>query len=121
MTEKNITLHGKQYPVIFDLQTIMNFEEITGHSIFGDNLSTMKSRIAIIMSAVLSADEKTDITIEAIVGDKDWQTAKDIIAAYVTIDALATEFFKIPDIEKQADEAEQPETTDEEKEDGAKN
>ena len=121
MTEKTITLHGKQYPVCFDLQTIMNFEEITGHSIIGDNLSTMKSRIAIIMSAVLSANPDTDLTIETVVGGKDWQTAKDIIAAYVIIDALAADFFKIPDIEKQADEAEQPETTDEEKEEGAKN
>lgn len=115
MTEKEITLHDKEYPVCFDLQTIMNFEEITGHSIFGDDLSTMKSRIVIIMSAVLSANPDTDLTIEAIMGDKDWQTAKDIIAAYVIIDALAADFFKIPDIEKQ------PEITDDEKEDGSKN
>ena len=110
MKEIKIKLHGKEYPVVFNLQTIINFEEIAGRSIFSDNLTTMKSRIALIMAAVLSADDKTDLTIEGIVGEKDWQATTDIIAAYTTIDALSSEFFKIPEIEKANDEAEASET-----------
>ena len=38
-----ITINGKQYPVIFDMQTIMNFEEVTsGKSFFTENLTTLK-------------------------------------------------------------------------------
>ena len=58
MTKKEITINGKQYPVIFDMQTIMNFEEVTGgKSFFTENLTTLKNRIALIIAAVTAADE----------------------------------------------------------------
>lgn len=106
MTESKITLHGQEYPVAFNLQTIINFEDITGHSIFGDDLTTMKSRIAMIMAAVLSADDKTALSINDIVGAKDWQATIEIIAAYAIVDGMSSDFFKIPEIEKKADETE---------------
>lgn len=112
MTESKITLHGQDYPVAFNLQTIINFEDIAGHSIFGDDLTTIKSRIAMIMAAVLSADEKTALTINDILGNKDWQATTEIIAAYAIVDSMSSDFFKIPEIEKNADEAEAPEGED---------
>lgn len=115
MTESKITLHGQEYPVAFNLQTIINFEDITGHSIFGDDLTTMKSRIAMIMAAVLSADDKTALTINDILGNKDWQATTEIIAAYAIVDSMSSDFFKIPEIEKNADEAEAPEGEDQPK------
>lgn len=115
MTESKITLHGQDYPVAFNLQTIINFEDIAGHSIFGDDLTTIKSRIAMIMAAVLSADEKTALTINDILGNKDWQATTEIIAAYAIVDSMSSDFFKIPEIEKNADEAEAPEGEDQPK------
>ena len=101
MKQKEITIQGKQYPVVFDLQTMMNFEEITnGQSFFGANLETLKSRVAIIAAAAISADEKTDLTVEAILGDKDYKAMQQIIAAYNIVMTLASVFFPIPEIEK---------------------
>lgn len=112
MTESKITLHGQDYPVAFNLQTIINFEDIAGHSIFVDNLTTMHSRVAMIMAAVLSADEDTALTINGILGNKDWQAATEIIAAYAIVDSMASDFFKIPEMEKNGDETEAPEGED---------
>ena len=102
MTQKEITINGKQYPVVFDLQTMMNFEEITnGTSFFGAPLDTLKNRVAIIAAAAaFSADDKTDLTVEAILGDKDYKAMQQIIAAYNIVMTLAGEFFPIPEIEK---------------------
>lgn len=115
MTESKITLHGQDYPVAFNLQTIINFEDIAGHSIFVDNLTTMHSRVAMIMAAVLSADEETALTINGILGNKDWQATTEIIAAYAIVDSMASDFFKIPEMEKNADKTEASEGEDQPK------
>ena len=48
MKQKEITINGKQYPVIFTLATLSNFEEITGKPFFKADLDIIKNRIAII-------------------------------------------------------------------------
>ena len=101
MTQKEITINGKQYPVVFDLQTMMNFEEITnGTSFFVAQLDTLKNRVAIIAAAAISAGNKTDLTVEAILGDKDYKAMQQIIRAFNIVMTLAGEFFPIPVIEK---------------------
>ena len=101
MTQKEITIQGKQYPVVFDLQTMMNFEEITnGTSFFGANLETLKNRVAIIAAAAISADDKTDLTVEKILAAKDFEAMRQIIEAYNIVMTLAGEFFNVPEIEK---------------------
>lgn len=101
MTKKEITINGKQYPVIFDMQTIMNFEEVTsGKSFFTENLTTLKNRIALIIAAVTAADENTQLEVKDITGNRSMAEVQQIIAAYTVIDSLAAEFFKIPEIEK---------------------
>ena len=101
MTKKEITIKGKQYPVAFDMQTIMNFEEVTsGKSFFTENLTTLKNRIALIIAAVTAADEDTPLEVKDLVGSRSLDDVQEIIAAYNIIDALAAEFFKIPEIEK---------------------
>ena len=114
MTQKEITINGKQYPVVFDLQTMMNFEEITnGTSFFGAPLDTLKHRVAIIAAAAISADDKTDLTVEGILGNKDYEAMQQIIKAYNVVMSLASEFFPIPEIEKKNNpEQEQPEGED---------
>lgn len=115
MKQNTITIQGNEYPVQYDLQTILNFEEIVEHSIFTDNLTTTKSRIALIMAAVLSADKDTDLTIASMMGDKSWDAAKQILTAYMTIDSMAADFFKIPQVESDIAEAEKQEQDENEK------
>ena len=101
MNKKEITINGKTYPVIFDMQTIMNFEEVTGgKSFFTENLTTLKNRIALIIAAVTAADENTSLEVKDITGNRTMAEVQQIIAAYAVIDQLAAEFFKIPEIEK---------------------
>ena len=101
MTKKEITIKGKQYPVAFDMQTIMNFEEVTeGKSFFTENHLTLKNRIALIIAAVTAADKDTPLEVKDLVGSRTLEDVQEIIAAYNVIDQLAAEFFKIPEIEK---------------------
>ena len=114
MNQKEITIQGKQYPVVVDMQTIMNYEEVTNcKSFFTEEFTTLKSRIALIIAAVITADEKTDLTVEAITGEKDIQAVQEIIAAYAVVMQLVGEFFKVPEIEPKD---EKPEETAEEEE-----
>lgn len=112
MKQKEITIQGKQYPVVVNLQTIMNFEDIANISIFEANLSTIKKRMALIYAAVLSADENTTLTIDDIKGNSDLEAIKVINAAYIVLSELVTEFFHIPEIEKK--EADQPDHKEDE-------
>jgi hypothetical protein len=112
MQQKEITIGGKTYPVVFTLKTMMNYEEITkGKSFFGETFDTFKSRIALIISAVFAADENADITVEQLTNAETWQEAQDIIKAYVAVMELSAKFFNIPEVEpkdeKPADETEE--------------
>lgn len=108
MKEKKITLSGKEYPVDFNMKTILNFEEISGTTFFVETFTTLKSRIALVMASVLTADENTDLTLEVMMGGKDVQAVRDVIQAYLSVNALASKFFEIPEAEKQ-NQPEQPE------------
>ena len=120
MNKKEITINGKQYPVIFDMQTIMNFEEVTsGKSFFTENLTTLRNRIALIIAAVTAADENTTLEVKDLVGSRTLEDVQEIIAAYNIIDSLAAEFFKIPEIEKKNNP--EPPTEEQQEETGAKN
>ena len=108
--KKEITIHGKQYPVAFDMQTMMNFEEIANKSFFESKFNTINDRVALIAAAVFTADKDSDITIEAIIGNKDWEAVKQIIAAYAIVAEVMEPFFPVPEIEKQNNpEPEHPE------------
>lgn len=110
--KKEITIAGVQYPVTFEFQTLLNFESITNSSFFDTNFTKTVDRMALIMAAVLSADENTSLTIEGMVGQKDWDAVKDIIAAYSIVMDLASAFFKVPEVVKQAEEQEAEEQKD---------
>lgn len=118
MNKKEITLRGKQYPVCFDMQTIINFEEITSQQFFtGVEFDTLKNRIAIVFAAILSADKDTDLDFATFMGKKDLETMQQIIKAYGVVAQLAGEFFKVSDVEKKNT----PEPTIEEEEESGKN
>ena len=107
MKQAEITIQGKQYPVIFTLATISNFEEITNQSFFEANLNTVKCRIALILAAALAADENTKLTVEDIKGSEDLEAYQQISAAFIVIGELSKAFFKVTDADKKADEEEQ--------------
>ena len=112
MKTKEITIGGKNYPVIFTLATISNFEEITGKPFFKADLDIIKNRIAIICAAAIAADENTKLTVEELRGNNDLEAYKQICTVYNTIIEMAAEFFHIPPTEKK--EAEQTAAEDEE-------
>lgn len=99
MQQKEITIGGKQYPIVFTLKTMMNYEEITGQSIFSASFDNFKERIALIISAIFAADEKTDITVEQLANAESWEAAQDIVKAYVAVMELSAIFFKLPAVE----------------------
>jgi hypothetical protein len=111
MKQKEITVNGKNYPVIFTLATLSNFEEITGKPFFKADLDMIKNRIAIICAAAIAADENTELTVEELRGNEDLEAYKQIGTVYNTIVEMAAEFFKIPLTDKK--EAEQPAKEDE--------
>ena len=119
MIKKEITIAGVQYPVQFDLDTIMLFEEIVEHSFFADEFKTLKSQMAITVAAALSADKDTKLTVDAILGAKDVQAYKEAVEAYTVVMELAGEFFKVPVVEQQ--QSEEPATEDELAEEKPKN
>ena len=100
MEKKEITINGKIYPVAFNLKTMMNFEEISGKTFFGEEFTHIKERIALIISAALAADEKTSLTADELIGAQDVKVVQDIMAACKIIMDMAGKFFHIPEIEK---------------------
>ena len=99
MKKKKITIQGVDYPVVFDMQAMLNFESIANKSFLGNDFHLTRDRIALIVGAVIAADEDTEITVEKVVGNKDFQAVKEIIEAYNTIMSLAEDFFDIPNVE----------------------
>lgn len=112
MKQDFITINGTNYPVIFTLLTLSNFEEITNKGFFETNLNTTNNRMAIIVAAVLAADKDTKLTIEELRGKDSWEDYVQISKAYAVIMKLANDFFPIPEVEKGKDQ--KPEEQEEE-------
>ena len=66
---KEIKIQGKKYPVVANMQTILNYEEISGNNFFTENFDTLKKRMAIILAAALAADSETELTVEKLKGE----------------------------------------------------
>ena len=114
MTKKEITINGNTYPIAFTMDTMINFEEIADKSFFDTDLKRLKDRMAIIMAAVITADENTKLTVEELRGSGDLAAVQQIIAAFNVVMEASTEFFKIPAVEPK-DEKPADEQTDEDK------
>lgn len=93
MIQKEITINGKKYPVIFTLATLFNFEEITEKPFFGADFDILKNRIDIICAAAIAADENTELTVKELRGKETWEDYVQIANAYVVVMELATQFF----------------------------
>lgn len=114
---KEITIGGKSYPVAFNMQTLLNFEEITNKSFFACSFEKTSERMAVILAACLSANEKSTLTVDALRGNGDFEAFKEIITAFNTIMELSKDFFKIPEVVAESEKEE----TSQETEENAKN
>lgn len=115
MNTKEITINGQQYPVVFTMDTLMNFERIVSKSFFETDFKTITDRMALIIAAIITANEKTTLTVEAIKGDNDLKAVQQIIAAYAVVAELMGEFFEVPEVVKKAEAEEHQPTEGDEK------
>jgi hypothetical protein len=118
MTQKEITIGGQQYPVTFDLHTMIVFENDANRSFFTVDFEHMslKDRIYLIHAAVKSADDSAKLTVDDIKGQRSFNDMKDIMAASNEIIIMSADFFPIPEIEKKNNpEPPAEETEDDEK------
>lgn len=97
MITKEITIQGKTYPVVFDMKTIINFEEITKKTFFGDKLEKLTDKIAIVVSSVLAADDKADLNVDALTS-LDWDGIQEMMTAFAVVMKLSLDFFHIPEV-----------------------
>ena len=104
MKQNFIKINGVEYPVVFNLLTISNFEEIANKGFFEANLNKINERMAIVMAAVLAADKDTTLTIEIMRGKETFDDYKQIVEAYSVVMLLANDFFNIPEVEKEKEE-----------------
>lgn len=103
MTSQKITINGKEYPVVFTLLTMSNFEEITEKGFFDANMSKTNVRLAVVVAAALAADSNTKLTIEEMRGGETFDDYKQINEAFTVVMNLAQDFFKIPKVEETED------------------
>lgn len=96
MTQKEVTINGKEYPVVFNLKTITNFEYITGTSFFSDKLETLTSKMALLLAAASSADENTKLTLKDMTGRDSWKAIQEILIAATVVLHQAEDYFEIP-------------------------
>lgn len=113
MKQKEVTINGVQYPVVFTLDTLFGVEEIIGGSFFEANFGTLKNRMALVLAAIYSADDKADITVDALKAMEPLKMIQEVTAAFVAVSELMNEFFRIPEAEKQ-NEPEEPQPSFEE-------
>lgn len=114
MKQKKITIDGHEYPVEFNLSTLIVFEQTVDHSFFEEDWRNLYCRAILIWAAMFSADDsvKTDIVLRC----SDWQGVNN---AFSVIVKMADEFFNIPKIVEDAESSES--AVSEAHEDGKKN
>lgn len=100
MKQSIITIDGVNYPVVFTMQTMANFEAVTNKGFFEANFATVGNRMAIVIAAALAVDENTKLTIEKLRGNDTFDDYKKIVEAFNIVMNLANDFFGIPEVEK---------------------
>lgn len=92
---KEITICGKKYPIEFNMTTVLAYEELVDSSFFGEKFAKYKNQAALVLSAVYTADEKTDIEINDLMK---LESLNDVQKAFVAVMELCADFFKIPKV-----------------------
>jgi hypothetical protein len=103
---KEITINGKTYPVVFNMKTILGYEQISGKSFFGEDFAKMSERLALIVAAVISAGGKEELSIDDMINADRMELVQEILTAYTVVIGMVNEFFKTPDVEPKPNEEE---------------
>ena len=103
---KEITINGKTYPVVFNMKTILGYEQISKKSFFGEDFSKMSERLALIVAAVISAGGKEELSIDDMINADTMELVQEILTAYTVVIGMVNEFFKTPDVEPKPNEEE---------------
>lgn len=109
MDKKEVTFNGTKYPVVFNMQAVLNYEDITNQSFFGEDFNLLKNRMALIMAAALAADKDTKLDIDIIKGTEDIEAVHQIAEAFKVVMTMVGQFMHIPEVVAEAERAEQPE------------
>ena len=104
MNTKEITINGKKYPVVFNMKTILGYEQISGKSFFGEDFSKMSERLALIVAAVVSAGSKEELSIDDMMNADTLELVQEVLTAYTVVIGMVNEFFKTPDVEPKQEE-----------------
>lgn len=96
MKQKTITIDGREYPVVFNMSTLVLYEQTVNKSFFGEDFAKLYNRIILIYAAMWAADE--NVNSDVLMQCQDWKGIND---AFLTVSEMATEFFNIPEIIKQ--------------------
>lgn len=104
MKQKEITINGKTYPVVFNMKTILGYEQISGKSFFGEDFSKMSERLALVTAAVVSAGGKEELSIDELIYADKLELVQEILTAYTVVIGMVNEFFKKPDVEPKQEE-----------------
>ena len=106
MTQKEITIGGQTYPVVFDFDAMMIFEEVADKQFFKANFEHMKDRMSLVFAAALAANEKTTLTIQKMKGDGSFNAVREVIEAFNIVMTITGEFFKVPAVVAEEEKAE---------------
>lgn len=109
---QTITLLGRDIPVAINMGTLLAFEVMTGKAFSDADVLPMEANLALLYSAILTADAKTDITIDML---RDCGNYHEFIAAANKVTAMLTEFLSIPAIVQEAEKDDLKEEADEKK------
>lgn len=97
---KEVTILGKTYPVVFVLQTILNYENLNkGKSFFGEKFEDTMSRIRLVVSAILAANKDAEINFDELLKIDTWDKTMEIMSAFAVVMELSAKFFHMPEIE----------------------
>lgn len=110
--DQTITLMGRDIPVAINMGTLLAFEEITGKAFSDADVLPMKANMALLYSAILTADADTDLTIDTL---RDCKNYHEFIAAVNKVTAMLTEFLSIPAIVQDAEKEDLKKEDDEPK------
>lgn len=120
MKTKEITINGQTYPITFTIKTLMGYEDITKKKFFrkDNKLESLSDKVALVYASIIAADDKAQITIDEMMNADKMEILNDIINAFNELDAMASEFFRVPAVEPQP---EKTEGEDEDEGDNSKN
>jgi len=103
MTKQEIQIGNRTLPVVFNMATLLKFEELSDRPFFGEEFERNQERIYLIYSAIYTADKNTDFTIDDLTENIQWQQ---VVEAFHTITTMATSFLSVPKVVEDAEKQE---------------